>query len=758
MSPNSGRIAAVALVVTVLAGAACSGDDAVSQPDTTTVAPSSVAAGSATSTTASATTAPVTTPAPATFSVLPGVEQVAVIGADEGTLVLETDDGDVVADGAIDAQGSVLWRDVPPGTYRVRRLDPAELSEPVDVAAPDDPPPTDPGLQPLLPAGGFGYVTVRDGTTLSANVLLPGPADAGPYPTVVEYSGYEPSNPDATGFGALFTALGYAYVGVNMRGTGCSGGSYQFFEPVQSLDGYDVIEAVAAQPWVAHQMVGMVGVSYPGISQLFVAATRPPHLAAITPFSVLDDAYRSTLYPGGMLNTGFAVEWTAERMRESAPFGQEWAERRSQDDDTCLGNQQLRLQNPDLVALIEDHPYYDPAIADEINPSLVVDRIEVPVLMAGAFQDEQTGGRFPSLIGSFTSSPRLDVTVTNGLHTESILSAPIFARLVEFLDLYVARRTPSLAAAGLVYPVLVGGLTGGPAGPLGPDRFAGLTHAEALAAFEAEPTVRVLFEEGGADPARPNGPSPRFSATFSAWPPSEADVTTWTMAAGGGLDTGVAPEGTTSYVADPTAVAATFYTGDGNGIWATDVRYDWPVNPPGTAAVFTTEPLAESVAVVGPGSVDLWLAVDDVDTDVEVTVSEVRPDGTETYVQSGWLRASHRALDVSASSELRPVHTHLQADAAPLEVGTVTALRVELFPMAHVFRAGSRLRLTIDAPGGNRGVWELRSVSDGETVTISHGPTTPSRLVLAVVPGLAAPPDPAACGVLRGQPCRSVGR
>ena len=35
-----------------------------------------------------------------------------------------------------------------------------------------------------------------------------------------------------------------------MRGTGCSGGAFDFFEPLQNLDGYDVIETVARQPWV----------------------------------------------------------------------------------------------------------------------------------------------------------------------------------------------------------------------------------------------------------------------------------------------------------------------------------------------------------------------------------------------------------------------------------------------------------------------------------------------------------------------------
>ena len=174
------------------------------------------------------------------------------------------------------------------------------------------------------------------------------PAEEGPYPTVVEYSRLRPEQPGRVGLRELFTALGYAYVGVNMRGTGCSGGSFDFFEYAQSLDGYDAIEAVAAQPWVLDNEVGMVGISYPGISQLFVAQTQPPNLTAITPLSVIDDTFRGTLYPGGILNTGFAVDWAQDRAdRESAPYGQEWAaDRIDAGDTTCAENQELRLQNP----------------------------------------------------------------------------------------------------------------------------------------------------------------------------------------------------------------------------------------------------------------------------------------------------------------------------------------------------------------------------------------------------------------------------
>ncbi len=62
----------------------------------------------------------------------------------------------------------------------------------------------------------------------------------------------------------------------------------------------------------------MAGVSYGGISQLFVAATRPPSLAAITPLSVIDNT-QTTLYPGGILNTGFALSWAKDRVHDALP-------------------------------------------------------------------------------------------------------------------------------------------------------------------------------------------------------------------------------------------------------------------------------------------------------------------------------------------------------------------------------------------------------------------------------------------------------
>ncbi|MGA1438778.1 MAG: CocE/NonD family hydrolase [Ilumatobacteraceae bacterium] len=771
------RRSGIAVLLVTSLVTACSGGDGADRADGPPVEGAGTTTGDAPETT-STTEAPAEPdpvaypPEVAVGTIVPGVEQVALIDApsDLGVSVV-SDSAIAIADyldppegvtyeplpgGATDEFGSLLVRGLGGGvTYRLLFGD-GTVSAPFTTLTRDEHP--DPAFfaEQRLPTDGLGYITTRDGTTLSASVWLPGPADAGPYPTVVEYSGYTPSDPNSSGFPDLFTAMGYAYVGVNIRGTGCSGGSFRYFEYVQSLDGYDAIETVAAQPWVQDNRVGMVGISYPGISQLFVAQTQPPSLAAITPFSVLADSAISTLYPGGILNTGFAVPWTAERIEQAQPNGQQWSvDQIDAGDETCEANQRLRLQNPDLLQEILDTPFWTDDVAAEIAPRLFVDRINVPTFVAGAWQDEQTGGHFPTMLDRFTGTDHLYVTLMNGLHTESI-SPAVFPRLVEFLDLYVAERTPSLGVARFVAPVLSGGLFGTSDVALpATDRFEGMTHAEALAAFESEPAIRVLFEQGAADGLPPRTPLPRFESAFESWPVPGTEVARWFLSGEGGRGDEPGTDGsTTNYLALPDGVPATWYEGSSSAIWRTDVVYDWQQGGPGSFASWATSALERDTVVVGSGSVDLWLASNLGDTDLEVTISEIRPDGQELYVQSGWLRASHRALDPAETTELRPVHTHRENDAAPLPEGEFTLVRVEILPFAHAFRAGSRIRLTVDAPGGNRPVWEFETIANGEQVTIAHDAAFPSALVLPVVGGIDVPAGFPDCASLRGQPCR----
>ena len=696
-----------------------------------------------------------TVPADLALTVSGGNEQISIVGARPGTAVSYAGPNGVTATGITDELGSYVFRHVPPGAaYGVGVAD-REFT--VTVLGPADHPPQS-FYDGQSVGEGFGYLTTRDGTTLSANVLLPGPADQGPYPTVIEYNGYAPSAPTNAAFGRLYTSRGFAYVGVNMRGTGCSGGSFGLFDLNNALDGYDVVETIAAQPWVAGDGVGLVGISYGGISQLFVAARRPPHLRAITPLSVYDDAFRELSYPGGMLNTGFTEAWMKTRYDEAKPFGQDWVvDIVAAGDEVCAANQAARLQEPDIVGLNRAVPFFPGAenTGAELVTADIVHQIDVPVFLAGAWQDEQTGAHFANMLDRFTGTDHLFVDLTNGGHTDSLNSTTL-ARYAEFLDLYVADRVPDLAGLGVVAPILGATLYGTLDTAPFVNRFDGMSLDAARAAFEAEPRVRVLVESGGAPGATPGAPLPNTVLTFPSWPPPTATTTRWFLGAGGALtDAQPAASGADSYVADPNALPDTFYDGGSDGVWKADAVFHWEPLPAGSGVGYVTSPLDADMVVAGAGSVDLWLSVEGAtDTDLEATITEVRPDGTEIYVQSGWLRASQRALDAAASTELRPVQDHLAADAAPLPAGQVALARVELLPVVHPFRAGSRLRLTIDAPGNNRAVWAFESISTGETVTIAHDVAHPSALVLAVIPAGDLPPAPPACGSLRLQPCR----
>jgi predicted acyl esterase len=704
----------------------------------------------------------------AALQVQPGIGLIAVTGAATGeTLILQDRLGHELERGTVDRFGSFLFRDLTQGGRYLVQEDGAPGATPVTVLRFDQPPGPSFYQAQTLPAG-LRYIEARDGTLLAAMVRPPlGKSLAdGPFPTVVEYSGYaaaDPDNPQASTLIASF--LGFATVGVNMRGSGCSGGVLDLFDYPTTADGYDIIETVAAQPWVLGHKVGMVGISFPGISQLFVGGARPPHLAALAPLSVIADIYRAPGFPGGIFNSGFAATWLTERKDDAQPApegGQAWAVKRVKGgDQTCLANQKLRLQTLDAVEFTRTHPYYVPALMDQRSPINWVANIAVPTFLSSAWQDEQTGGDFASMLSRFPVRDDVKITVTNGVHS-STLDPRTLWNWVAFLDLYVAGRVPDpgriAPIAPVIYQMILG--NGTPTPPLPADRFDGITdYAAAKGLFESDPHVRVLMENGAGSPT-PGLPAPTFELGFAEWPPADVEPAVWWFGPNGTLAR-THPHGGhgfDTYAPDPSARPAQTIPGQGQSeSWEIIPPYDWRPLVTGTALAYATEPLAEDTTVIGPGSVDLWLRSSAPDTDIQVTLSEIRPDGHETYVQSGWLRASHRTLDRRRSTVIEPVPTHLERDARPLRHDHFQKVRVGLFAVAHVFRAGSRIRISLEAPGDDRTRWAFDTPPTGGSVLndVSRAGTRPSRLVLAVVRGVGAPPALPPCPGLRGQPCRT---
>src|SRR4029077_12383848 len=106
-----------------------------------------------------------------------------------------------------------------------------------------------------------------------------------------------------------------------------------------------------------------------------------------------------------------------------------------------------------------------------------------------------------------------------------------------------------------------------------------------------------------------------------------------------------------------------------------------------TAAVTAKRPL------IGPIALHLVAASSATDTDWYAKVADVAPDGSESIIPAGALRASHRALDPAKSRPERPYHTH--TDPQPIEPGKFYDYDVEIWPTAYELQPGHQLQLRL---------------------------------------------------------------
>ncbi|MCA9686791.1 MAG: hypothetical protein KC457_31785, partial [Myxococcales bacterium] len=385
------------------------------------------------------------------------------------------------------------------------------------------------------------------------------------------------------------------------------GGAYDFFETLQLLDGYDAIETIAAQDWVLNNKVATAGLSYPGLSQLWVAQSQPPSLVAIAPMSVFAHTGDSVLRPGGITNDGFALNWAENVLDGAVPYGQGWEQGLVDAGDTvCEENQLLHGQYVDVIAKAAAHPYYDAALYDPLTPLKFVDKINVPVFMTGAWQDEQTGGYFAPLFNHFDNAPLVKLTAFNGVHADGYVPEHL-VYWGAFLDFYVREEIPKIPAElRAVGPSLFGALLGDNIEfPDDPYTMYG-SYEEALAAFESEDPINIRFEMGNSAEYEAGAPSSAYSLSFDQWPPAGLAPQRWYLQPDGSFAQSMpaADGGGSSYHIDAQDARTTTLNGDINQLLP---PYVWPQDEADTAAVFVSAELTEDLVMVGPASADLWL-------------------------------------------------------------------------------------------------------------------------------------------------------
>ena len=164
-------------------------------------------------------------------------------------------------------------------------------------------------------------VTLRDGVTIYVDVLRPPGVEK--VPVIVAWSPYGKSRGNAPRYVDLFNLLGmdtgmvsglmkfegpdpafwcaqgYAVCNPDPRGSFNSEGDIRVWSRFEGQDYHDLIEWLGVQDWCSGK-VGTTGNSYLAISQWFVAAEQPPHLAAIAPWEGMSDIYRDLIMRGGI--------------------------------------------------------------------------------------------------------------------------------------------------------------------------------------------------------------------------------------------------------------------------------------------------------------------------------------------------------------------------------------------------------------------------------------------------------------------------
>lgn len=435
---------------------------------------------------------------------------------------------------------------------------------------------------------------------------------------------------------------GFAVVNADARGAWACEGTLTFNSTVEGLDGYDLVEWAAGQPW-SNGRVGMSGVSYLAWSQWNVAATQPPHLCAINPWEGYSDPYRDRRMHGGMRETKFTAWWI-----ESTAYS--------------------RSRVEDVVANSKVHPLIDGYWGDRI-PDL--SKIKVPLYAVVDWGDHGIHTR-GTIEGFKQASSR-----EKWLEVHGRLKWPYFyrqeslERQLRFFDHFLRNPSSDLSDWTRVNievreSYLVGAVRNEDSWPIERTKYSKLF-------LEGE--QHVLSTE-------------QFS--------NESEVR--------------------------------YDSSDGRAVFDYTFEVDTELTGNMALKLWMESPDADDI--------DVFVVVDKLDTRGERVGFPFQSMYSDGPVALGWLRASHRELDLERSTPWQPWHKHERE--LPIQTSEPTELDIEILPSSTLFKAGETLRLTIQ--GSEPFPYPEAPVAIVHEDTRNRGPhvirtggSTPSHLVIPVV-------------------------
>lgn len=481
-------------------------------------------------------------------------------------------------------------------------------------------------------------IPMPDGTCLAARIWMPDGAEQQAVPAILEYIPYRKNDKTLERDHARapwMAAQGYAYVRVDLRGTGESEGVMtDEYTEIELQDGCDVIAWIADQPW-CDGGVGIVGISWGGFNGLQLAALRPPALKAVVSICSTDDRYADDIhYMGGTMLCDH-LSWASVMFGintlppDPAHVGERWRD---------LWEERLDGSGFWLETWMEhqtrDAFWKHGSVCEDFGD------IEVPVYAVSGWAD-----------GYCRSVFRL---VEN-------LKGPTKGIIGPW-----SHRYPHVGAPGPAIDWLSEETRWWDQWLKGIDT-----------GIADEPPLRVYLQDH-AIPRTHYEHRDGHWITEPAWPSPNVTLTEFALGSDGRLSRSEEVPGGWLNISSP------LWVGFQGGKWCS---YALPGDQPGDqrrddagSLCFETEPLAEPLHMVGDARLTLTFTSDRPVAQVALRLMDVAPDGAATRISYGLLNLTHR-----------DGHEH----PGPLTPGQTYTVDVPMKHVAQTFRAGHRIRLAL---------------------------------------------------------------
>jgi predicted acyl esterase len=468
----------------------------------------------------------------------------------------------------------------------------------------------------------------------------------------------------------FFVKRGYVYIIGGVRGTGLSGGAYNYLGPKEMRDSYEIVEWAGTQPWCSGN-VGMAGIGYFANHHAAVALMEPPHLKCIAPVSAFWDVYNYFWYPGGVLSSGF-LRWFISLANMDC-----------HDDEKIMLKKLGAKGYQDAIAkaLADKDISADPQLVDTLkNPDLPTNGTVIDVLLQPTWNQywrdraitDYSKIKVPSYIVAAAHRPAAFYYWSDMKMPKKLLNCP---------PAYTDRPFYQFAWELLRwYDCWLKGIDTG---------------------IMDEPNIRLFIQ--GANEWLTGDDFPLPQTKFIPFNLHEnhslCEIEPW-----------------------PEAEAASYD--------------DFPNNR--GFLKYYTAPIVENMEVAGPILFNLYASSRGTDMNFVVSLLDAPPEGKETVLTHGFLKASHRELNLKKSKPWLAMYTH--TNPKPLIPGQVYPLSINLNPAAFLLKAGHRLGLKIastdDEPEDLTQVkMNHLSSQTPNTITIHHNASYPSHLLLPITRG-----------------------